>query len=208
MPATKRSNKNPEGHQASKAKATRDKILAAVIALIKESGFSAASSTAIAKKAGITWGAVQHHFGSKEEILQAVVELSSSVYLEQLDSPQLKAGTLQQRVDSMIDIFWQHYSSDLYIAFVEIIMATRGKKRQLSLSRASMQRLLQRNIAIMEDVFQDHAVSNEKLLEAMRFTHRFFAGFALDRVIDPDRPYEEMHVQRIKAQLHALIASE
>ena len=53
------------GRQAAKSKATQDKIIGAVISLIKESGFAAASSSQIAKRAGITWGAVQHHFGGR-----------------------------------------------------------------------------------------------------------------------------------------------
>ena len=40
------------GRQAAKSKATQDKIINAVIALIREGGFAAASSTRIARKAG------------------------------------------------------------------------------------------------------------------------------------------------------------
>ena len=52
------------GHQAAKSQATRNRVISAVIGIIKEQGFAAASSTRIARRAGVTWGAVQHHFGS------------------------------------------------------------------------------------------------------------------------------------------------
>jgi hypothetical protein len=44
-----------EGRQAQKAKATREKIIAAVIALITEGGFAAASSSEITKRSGYPW---------------------------------------------------------------------------------------------------------------------------------------------------------
>ncbi|MBK6738875.1 MAG: helix-turn-helix transcriptional regulator [Haliea sp.] len=51
-----------------------------MIALIRETGFASATSTEIAKRAGVTWGAVQHHFGGKEEILEAVLERSHRAF--------------------------------------------------------------------------------------------------------------------------------
>lgn len=126
--AGKKPRQNAHGHQAMKAKATRERILNAVVVLINESGYSSASSTAIAKKAGITWGAVQHHFGNKEEILLAVLEMARDVYILSLRSVELKKGSLEERIDRFVDTVWQHYKSDLYFAFSEIVMATRGRK--------------------------------------------------------------------------------
>jgi AcrR family transcriptional regulator len=73
--APRKTPDQPElGKQAAKSRRTQDAILNAVIDLINEGGFAAASSTQIARKAGVSWGAVQHHFGNKEEILEAVLE--------------------------------------------------------------------------------------------------------------------------------------
>lgn len=130
--AGKKRIQNEDGHQAMKAKATRERILNAVVTLINESGYSSASSTAIAKKASITWGAVQHHFGNKEDILLAVLEMARDVYIQSLRSAELKQGSLEERIDHFVDTVWEHYKSDLYFAFSEIVMATRGKKGKTS----------------------------------------------------------------------------
>ena len=196
-----RRKQKEDGHQAQKARATREKILRAVVELINASGYSGASSTAIAKQAGITWGAVQHHFGNKDEILQAVLELARDVYIESLSSAQLKSGSLEARIDLFVDKVWEHYKSDLYFAFSEIIMATRGQASQLSLSKIRVNKQLQS----MEAIFDGHQISKTRLNEALLFVHRFLAGFAIDRILEPAMPFEALHIQRIKNELLALI---
>lgn len=89
--------------QAQKARATRDKIIHAVVSIIRESGLRAASASAITARAGITWGAVQHHFGGKNDILQAILERAYRVYLERINSPALHQGDLATRIDCYID---------------------------------------------------------------------------------------------------------
>tara|TARA_R110001599_G_scaffold325504_1_gene537715 strand:+ start:85441 stop:86019 length:579 start_codon:yes stop_codon:yes gene_type:complete len=188
-----------------KAKATRERILNAVVALINESGYGSASSTAIAKKAGITWGAVQHHFGNKEEILLAVLEMARDVYIQSLRNAELKQGSLEKRIDRFVDTVWQHYKSDLYFAFSEIVMATRGKKGNLPLGSVSMNRQLKLHFQTIFDIFSEYEVSDLRMKESLRFVHRFLTGFAMDRVLEPRLPYEDIHIQRLKDDLFTLI---
>src|ERR1700676_3651783 len=75
------------GRQGGKSKNTREKILNSAISLIKEGGFSSASASRIAERAGITWGAAQHHFGSKEEILEAVMTISHKKFIARVSAP-------------------------------------------------------------------------------------------------------------------------
>ena len=196
---------NEDGHQAMKAKATREKILNAVVTLINESGYSSASSTAIAKKAGITWGAVQHHFGNKEEILLAVLEMARDVYIQSLQSANLNQGSTQQRIDRFVDTVWQHYKSDLYFAFSEIVMATRGQKGKLPLGSVRMNRQLKAHLQTMFGIFGDNDASELRMMESLRFVHRFLTGLAMDRVLEPDLPYEDIHIQRLKDETLRLI---
>lgn len=206
--AGKKRVQNADGHQAMKAKATRERILNAVVALINESGYSSASSTAIAKKAGITWGAVQHHFGNKEEILLAVLEMARDVYIQSLCNDQLKQGPVEARIDLFVDTVWQHYKSDLYFAFSEIVMATRGQRGKLPLGSVRMNRQLKLHLQTMFDIFSDYEVSDLRMKESLRFVHRFLTGFAMDRMLEPGLPYEDIHIQRLKAQLLLLITEK
>jgi len=200
-----RKHKDETSHQAQKAKATREKIIAAVVSIINDQGFASASSTAIAKKAGITWGAVQHHYGNKNEILVAVLEMASDKYAVILRDPRLLTGTLAERVDILVDSTWQHYKSDLYFAFSEIIMASRGKDSGLSQPIRKLNEKLERNMIALIGMFDGHDMDQEHIYDSLRYVHRFLAGFAMDRVFDPSMPYEKRHIERLK---HYLLMSQ
>lgn len=54
----------------------RDRLIAATIDLLVEEGIGAVTLSAVAARAGVSKGGLQHHFSSKQELLQA---LSSEV---------------------------------------------------------------------------------------------------------------------------------
>lgn len=199
-----RKHKDETSHQALKAKATREKIIDAVVTIINDQGFASASSTAISKKAGITWGAVQHHYGNKNEILVAVLEMASDKYATILRDPRLLTGPLADRVDILVDSIWNHYKSDLYFAFSEIVMASRGKDSELTPHIRKLNEKLERNMLAMTGMFDRHDMDQEHINDSLRYAHRFLAGFAMDRVFDPKMPYEKRHIERLK---HYLLAS-
>ena len=58
----------------SKSARTRAKVLSAAAKIIRARGYKAATMRAIATEAGIEAGSVYYHFGSKEEILDKVLD--------------------------------------------------------------------------------------------------------------------------------------
>ena len=60
---------------------TRARLVDVAIACILDEGFYRASSDKIAKRAGVTWGVIQYHFGTREALLLAVHERA----LDELD---------------------------------------------------------------------------------------------------------------------------
>lgn len=196
-----RKHKDESSHQALKAQATRERIINSVVTIINDQGFASASSTAIAKKAGITWGAVQHHYGNKNEILVAVLEMASEKYAIILRDPRLLKGTLAERVDILVDSTWEHYKSDLYFAFTEIIMASRGKDSELTQHIRKLNEKLERNMIALISMFDGHDMDQAHIYDSLRYVHRFLAGFAMDRVFDPKMPYEKRHIERLKQYL-------
>jgi AcrR family transcriptional regulator len=73
------------GGQADAAGARR-KVLDGAIAAICELGYYRASSNAIAQKASVTWGSIQHHFGSREGLMLAVLEDSVDRLVRQVST--------------------------------------------------------------------------------------------------------------------------
>ena len=195
-----------EGKQAQKTRATREKIIASVIALITEGGFAAASSSEITKHSGYTWGAVQHHFGGKEEILAAIMDMSHERFTALTNVSDLREGSLADRVDQFVDRMWEHYQSELFLAATEISLATRAKSNSTEIM-ARVDRQSQEHLKTMQEVFGDGEVSDDELLESLVFTHRFLVGLSVDQALEPSMPYVDKNLRRIKLVLLTMLSA-
>ncbi|MDQ2733487.1 MAG: TetR/AcrR family transcriptional regulator [Pseudomonadota bacterium] len=60
--------------QSERRESTQLKILEAAINILQERGFASATMQEIAREAGVTPGALQHHFGSKEALVEFIIE--------------------------------------------------------------------------------------------------------------------------------------
>jgi AcrR family transcriptional regulator len=118
--------RQPRRSQAERSAETRKKVIEAVISLVAEEGFARATSSRIAKRAGVTWGAVQHHFGAKADILESVLDESLEHFERHMDVLVVEGRSLEQRVSDFIDRSWEHYRSAHYRAVLEIILNSRG----------------------------------------------------------------------------------
>jgi AcrR family transcriptional regulator len=107
----------------AKGAATRAAILAAASEVIAELGLSRASSREVLRRSGFTWGVVQHHFGSYNALLLAVVDDASTglrSMLSELDVAD--SASTQQRVDAVAEVVWNYYERPQYLSYLEIYL--------------------------------------------------------------------------------------
>ncbi len=112
---------------AERTAETRAKIIAAVVESIAEVGFQRTTASEIANRAGLTWGAVQHHFGGKDGILIAVLENSFNRFGDGLGDIPLEGTPLEKRASLFIDRAWQHFGSAEYRSTFEILLNYLGR---------------------------------------------------------------------------------
>ena len=191
------------GRQAAKSKATQDNIISAVIGLIREKGYMAASSTEIARRAGVTWGAVQHHFGGKEEILGVVLERSHRKFQQRLGDARFTSGTPKARVAKYVDLAWEHYRGDEYMAAMEILLASRGQGgaiEDLSISRSR-----EEHLALARRIFHDSTASNQRMQEAIYVVHCMLTGILIETVLEPAGFKPRVYTAHLKTVVMALL---
>jgi len=107
--------------QAERTAETRRRILDAVVASIAEVGFQRTTATEIARRAGVTWGAVQHHFGAKGGILEAVLEDTFERFEARLGDIPADAP-LERRVTLFVERAWEHFASPHFRSTFEILL--------------------------------------------------------------------------------------
>jgi len=108
--------------QAARTAATRERIVRAVVESIAEIGFQKTTANEITRRAGVTWGAVQHHFGGKGGILAAVLEESFERFAARLAEVPTNGASLADRVSAFVDIAWAHFGSPDYRSTFEILL--------------------------------------------------------------------------------------
>ena len=191
------------GRQAAKSKATQDKIVNAVIGIIKEKGFAAASSSQIAKRAGVTWGAVQHHFGGKEEILEEVLQRSHLKFHETLSAKRFTTGNPERRVARYVNAAWYHYKGDEYMATMEILLATRGHgkaREDLSISNSR-----QAHLELARRIFFDSPASNRVMQEVIYTVHCMLTGILIELALEPKSFDPKPYIRRLKSTVNEML---
>ena len=110
--------------QAERRAQTRGAILDATIDCLIEVGYQKATIARIAKTAGVTTGAVQHHFESRQALMRAAIS-------EQLFAPHPvdwaahASKPLRRRCKLLVDDHWRFYANPRYMAIWDIILAAR-----------------------------------------------------------------------------------
>jgi AcrR family transcriptional regulator len=120
--------RRPQQGNQPRAQRTRQAVIDETVRYILDEGFAAPSVRRITKRAGVTWGVVQYHFGDLGGLLMAVVDQGISELINVLDG--LPAGTaglpLEQRTRLLLDAAWEAFSSPTSLAALEILISTRA----------------------------------------------------------------------------------
>src|SRR5437764_9696661 len=97
-------------------------MIAAAVDTIVEEGYYRASSNRIAERAGVTWGVIQYHFGTREQLLLAVAQSGAEHLLTSLRDAEIHGDTVEARLDSLADAIWAHYSTPRFLAHVQVLL--------------------------------------------------------------------------------------
>jgi AcrR family transcriptional regulator len=95
-------------------------LLQAAVESIVEDGYYRTSSNEIARRAGVSWGAIQYHFGSRDELFIGVLQKSALDFIQSLADFDPNSNSLQVRLGILADLIWQHHSSPKYAAILQI----------------------------------------------------------------------------------------
>jgi AcrR family transcriptional regulator len=97
-------------------------VIEAAVACILERGFYRATSNEIARRAGVTWGVIQHYFGTRERLMLAVLDDATRRFTEMVDSAEIRGGTLDARLSAYLGALASYYGRPFYLASLQIIL--------------------------------------------------------------------------------------
>jgi AcrR family transcriptional regulator len=106
----------------TRATNTRERVIDATIECILDEGLYRASSNRIAKRAGVSWGVIQHHFGSREALLREAFQEGMSELIDLLDSAVITGDTFETRLGAFTDIIWTFYRQRRFVAYEQLTL--------------------------------------------------------------------------------------
>ena len=113
--------------QQERSRLTQQRLLTATIECLVEFGWSGATTTVIAERAGVSRGAQLHHYPTRAAlVLAAVGHLSERRANEiRLEAAALDGARPEQRLDRVIDMLAAAFTGPLFVAALEVWVAAR-----------------------------------------------------------------------------------
>jgi AcrR family transcriptional regulator len=100
---------------------TRTRVIEAALTCIAEKGYYRASSNEIARTAGVTWGVIAHHFGSREALMLAALERAAQRLHDTVVGSEVSGATLEVRLGRYLEVLTEHYGQPTYLAYLQIL---------------------------------------------------------------------------------------
>jgi AcrR family transcriptional regulator len=146
---------------------TRQQLLKQALFCLAEGGPEAVSANAVVKRAGATWGTIQHQFGDVDGLWAAVLE-----YVAEHRGPvfdELPSQTdLGERVEAVVEMLWSALEMPGSVAIYNLRDALAGQREHLESSFPRTARAIARWdsewTAICERSFGGLAVDPVKLM--------------------------------------------
>ncbi|WP_342644079.1 TetR/AcrR family transcriptional regulator [Rhodoligotrophos ferricapiens] len=166
---------------------TRERLVNAAIQVLSDLGYAGFSTLRVARLAGVSRGALQYHFESREALFCAARLRLAEAMKEKLAPGTLSVMSLEDRVRAMVSNYWDVIGSNAYVAALEIRLYERfNQDLHDSMSREM------RDISEVRDrswirIFSDSPLPTEDLVLLRRLMLDVLRGVAL-RKLEGDPP--------------------
>ncbi|MGQ0837830.1 TetR/AcrR family transcriptional regulator [Actinokineospora sp.] len=109
--------------QQYRSRVTRQRLLAAAIECLAEVGWTGSTVAVVAERAGVSRGAAQHHFPTREDLFTAAIEYVTEVRLAGLREglPDLPPG--RDRTEFVVHTIGEMYAGKLFRAALQLWVA-------------------------------------------------------------------------------------
>jgi len=195
----------PRRTQAERSAATQAALLDATVECLVEAGYSATTTTEVTRRAGVSLGALLHHFPTKADLLAAavahVLELRQAEFRKAMSDIDMGAD----RLDAAIDQLWAAESGPAFVAWVELWIAARTDPDLAVAVRALGLEFDRSSREIFRELFPAEEYPDADFLEqGMRFAFSLMDGVALRGLVL--RPVDATPVEMLKRIARQFIA--
>ena len=194
----------PSGWQAQKSASTRLQIVEAALRCFVELGYSGTTTTVIANKAGLSRGAMLHHFPSKIDIVRAAVEHLHAKRLKAFRKSIDRLPGDDSRPRRALEAYWEHVKHPMYVAFLELWVAARTDPELAAILAPAQDSFEREWYSTAVDLFPEWKESGENFDVALDLVHYVMDGMAVSFLTHEHSDEEKRLLNYLEGQLRAL----
>lgn len=189
MSSRRRHHRREDGSrrtQEERRSQTQARLLDATMACLVELGWSGTSTTEVARRAGVSRGAQQHHYPTKMVLVAAALE--HLLERQRLAYEQAFAILPPERrnVESALDLLWNVFRQPPALALMELAVAARTDDELKPLCIDLNERILQVILDVFRRLFPTTTLPDDYIPVMLRGVFALLVGLSLQNALDGD----------------------
>jgi AcrR family transcriptional regulator len=192
--------------QQDRSRATRQRLLEAAIECLAELGWTGSTVAVVAERAGVTRGALQHHFRTREELFTAAIEHVAAERLAFLRGQQdMLPQQGRARTEAVVEMIVRMYTDESFKAalYLWVAAATEEPLRERVVALENRVGREAHRAAVAFLGVDEHASG---VREAVQATLDMARGLGLANLLTDDSARRARVVRRWAAILDAALA--
>jgi AcrR family transcriptional regulator len=153
--------------QGERSAATQRRLLDAAVAALYEKGYGGTTTMEVQQRAGVSRGALLHHYSSRTDLMVAAVEHLTRERIAEVISLVRSQAPEEGRVEWAVNVLWETFQGPLFTASLELWLAARNDHELLA-ALLPQERILGQTIRSMAaDLFGSELSSKPGFPEAL-----------------------------------------
>jgi AcrR family transcriptional regulator len=170
--------------QAERTAATRTALLEATVQCLVAQGFGGTTTTEVAHRAGMSPGALLHHFPAKADLLCAAVGHLFELRQAEFRKAMANLGPGADRREAGIDLLWSMFCGPTFVAWLELWMAARSDPALAGAVVRLDREFMTASEDVLRELFADEIAAAPELGRVgLGLLYPLMSGLALARLI-------------------------
>ena len=182
----------------------RARLLDATVDCLVAGGYAELSTNDVVRRAGVSRGALAHHFPTKAELVAAagtrLIEQRAADFRATFRALPARKRTVAQA----LDLLWSYYEGPPFAALLELIVAARTNPDLRAVLADGPDQIADAASEVFTDLFPQIA-DNPYAEQMVRATLAVFAGLALQMIVDGDRAGHHRALRDVIKTLGAVV---
>jgi AcrR family transcriptional regulator len=168
-------------------------LLKATIEVLIEKGYNGLTTKEVAMRAGLSNGALMHHFSSKAELVIAATAMLYDAMIENGQRVVRTPEALKNPIEGFVTDCLNVYFEWPFIAAVEIMMVARTDPELMKSLRPILQKYVDSTTTLWLDVFRKTGMPEKKARTVINLAMHFARGLGVNRLwASPETNYQQI----------------